>query len=205
MAVKSSAEWVLERAQLVSISQPAIGAAVAGLDPTTLRALARPAAIFDRQLHLFDPERPDLTVQACWWCWRVCWSARGSCSSIWTGAGCHASTISRGPCLHPSRALRATRSRSLPNPCVQAMLVVDALNFCFWPEEGLEYEHLASGVKAAALADPGLLTAASLAAADAALVQRLFGCPGAVPLEQQRIAGEGWRARGVAKRWGWQG
>ena len=30
---------------------------------------------------------------------------------------------------------------------VQYFLVVDALNFCFWPEEGLEYEHLAKGVK----------------------------------------------------------
>ena len=29
----------------------------------------------------------------------------------------------------------------------QAMLVVDTLNFCFWPEPGLEYEHLARGVK----------------------------------------------------------
>ncbi len=30
---------------------------------------------------------------------------------------------------------------------VQYLLVVDALNFCFWPEPGLEYEHLARGVK----------------------------------------------------------
>lgn len=27
----------------------------------------------------------------------------------------------------------------------QYILIVDALNFCFWPCEGLEYEHLALG------------------------------------------------------------
>lgn len=30
---------------------------------------------------------------------------------------------------------------------VQYLLVLDALNFCFWPEPGLEYEHLARGLK----------------------------------------------------------
>lgn len=29
----------------------------------------------------------------------------------------------------------------------QYLLVLDALNFCFWPEEGLSYEHLATGLK----------------------------------------------------------
>ena len=31
---------------------------------------------------------------------------------------------------------------------VQYLLVIDTLNFCFWPEGGLEYEHLARGLKA---------------------------------------------------------
>lgn len=31
----------------------------------------------------------------------------------------------------------------------QYIMVVDALNFCFWPCEGLEYEHLAIGLKKA--------------------------------------------------------
>jgi hypothetical protein len=31
---------------------------------------------------------------------------------------------------------------------VQYLLVMDALNFCFWPQPGLEYEHLARGLKA---------------------------------------------------------
>lgn len=27
------------------------------------------------------------------------------------------------------------------------MLCVDSINFCFWPQHGLEYEHLARGLK----------------------------------------------------------
>ena len=30
---------------------------------------------------------------------------------------------------------------------LQYLLVVDALNFCFWPDGELEYEHLAKGIK----------------------------------------------------------
>ena len=30
---------------------------------------------------------------------------------------------------------------------LQYLLVVDALNFCFWPDEDLEYEQLAKGLK----------------------------------------------------------
>ena len=33
----------------------------------------------------------------------------------------------------------------------QYLLVIDTLNFCFWPESGLEYEHLARGLKVRAL------------------------------------------------------
>eukprot|EP00887_Chlorella_sp_A99_P005463 scaffold1.g5463.t1 len=74
-----------------------------------------------------------------------------------------------------------------PELTAMALLVVDALNFCFWPEEGLEYERLARGVKAAVLADPHAVDAERLAAADAALVRRLFGgWPRAVPLEEER-------------------
>ena len=29
----------------------------------------------------------------------------------------------------------------------QYLLALDALNFCFWPQPGLEYEHLARGLK----------------------------------------------------------
>eukprot|EP00198_Chlamydomonas_reinhardtii_P003090 XP_001692426.1 predicted protein [Chlamydomonas reinhardtii] len=45
---------------------------------------------------------------------------------------------------------------------VQYLLVVDALNFCFWPEEELEYEQLSLGVKAALEEDPTALDAENL-------------------------------------------
>lgn len=34
---------------------------------------------------------------------------------------------------------------------MQYLLVIDALNFCFWPQPGLEYEHLARGIKVLAI------------------------------------------------------
>lgn len=46
----------------------------------------------------------------------------------------------------------------------QYVFVLDALNFCFWPTENMEYEHLARGLKTALLSDPHALDAANLAA-----------------------------------------
>ncbi|KAK9794969.1 hypothetical protein WJX73_009457 [Symbiochloris irregularis] len=69
---------------------------------------------------------------------------------------------------------------------VQYLLVVDALNFCFWPAEDLEYEHLARGVKAAAMNNPGSLTASSLSQYTGADVQRLFDWQQPVPLLEER-------------------
>ncbi len=34
-------------------------------------------------------------------------------------------------------------------PTVQYLFVLDALNFCFWPDKDLSYDHLAFGLKAA--------------------------------------------------------
>ncbi|KAG7396071.1 hypothetical protein PHYBOEH_002817 [Phytophthora boehmeriae] len=45
----------------------------------------------------------------------------------------------------------------------QYVFVLDALNFCFWPTEKMEYEHLARGLKTALLQDPHALDAANLA------------------------------------------
>ncbi len=45
----------------------------------------------------------------------------------------------------------------------QYVLVLDALNFCFWPLQGYEYEHLASSLKQAAEMRPEAFTAESLA------------------------------------------
>ncbi|KAJ0399011.1 hypothetical protein P43SY_008331 [Pythium insidiosum] len=44
----------------------------------------------------------------------------------------------------------------------QYVFVMDALNFCFWPTESMEYEHLARGLKNALLKDPHALDADKL-------------------------------------------
>lgn len=49
----------------------------------------------------------------------------------------------------------------------QYILVMDALNFCFWPCPGLEYEHLALGLKHALEKDPQAFAAERLCAVSA--------------------------------------
>eukprot|EP01040_Poterioochromonas_malhamensis_P020047 gene20047-23849_t len=49
----------------------------------------------------------------------------------------------------------------------QYILVMDALNFCFWPCPGLEYEHLAKGLKDALTKDSTAFSADKLAMVDA--------------------------------------
>lgn len=44
----------------------------------------------------------------------------------------------------------------------QYVFVLDAMNFCFWPCEGLEYEHLAKGLKNALIKDPSCFDASRL-------------------------------------------
>ncbi|KAK9863549.1 hypothetical protein WJX84_001183 [Apatococcus fuscideae] len=70
----------------------------------------------------------------------------------------------------------------------QYLLVVDALNFCFWPEPQLNYEHLAAGVKVALREDAQSLSADRLAEIDGHGVQTLFGWPSPVPLQAKRAA-----------------
>ena len=41
-----------------------------------------------------------------------------------------------------------THFRGGDGATAQYLLVLDALNFCFWPQPALEYEHLARGLKA---------------------------------------------------------
>ncbi|PNW81142.1 hypothetical protein CHLRE_07g344150v5 [Chlamydomonas reinhardtii] len=69
---------------------------------------------------------------------------------------------------------------------VQYLLVVDALNFCFWPEEELEYEQLSLGVKAALEEDPTALDAENLMWMDGEGVRRLLRWPRDVPLQEER-------------------
>ncbi|KXZ54661.1 hypothetical protein GPECTOR_4g727 [Gonium pectorale] len=69
---------------------------------------------------------------------------------------------------------------------VQYLLVVDALNFCFWPDEELEYEHLSLGVKASLERDPTVLDAERLMWISGDEVQALLGWPRKVPLQEER-------------------
>lgn len=80
-----------------------------------------------------------------------------------------------------------------PDLVCQYLLVVDALNFCFWPDHegleeggGLEYADLAGGLKRALDADSAALDAARLAELDGPGVRRLLGWPRPLPLEDER-------------------
>ncbi|GFR50472.1 hypothetical protein Agub_g12520, partial [Astrephomene gubernaculifera] len=69
---------------------------------------------------------------------------------------------------------------------VQYLLVVDALNFCFWPDEELEYEQLSVGIKRALESDPTALSAERLLRATGADVAALLGWGREVPLQEER-------------------
>lgn len=71
----------------------------------------------------------------------------------------------------------------------QYLLVVDSLNFCFWPSDGLEYEHLSKGLKARVEADPSCISAQSLISMTAEQVSSLFLLPSPnqlIPLADER-------------------
>ncbi|CAI7899447.1 unnamed protein product [Closterium sp. NIES-53] len=69
---------------------------------------------------------------------------------------------------------------------VQYLLLLDALNFCFWLDPSLHYEHLASGLRAAVHRDPTSIDAARLATLDVTGLRALLGSK-PFPLEQQRV------------------
>jgi len=84
----------------------------------------------------------------------------------------------------------AIRARGGDEALAQYVLVVDALNFCFWPSAGaaLEYEHLACGLRDAFLADPGCFAAERLAACCEADLRRWVAAPCALPALEERVA-----------------
>lgn len=59
----------------------------------------------------------------------------------------------------------------------QYLLVLDALNFCFWPDAGLGYSDLSLGLKSAVMADRKALDADRLAATTEDDIERWFGRP----------------------------
>jgi hypothetical protein len=71
----------------------------------------------------------------------------------------------------------------------QYILVLDALNFCFWPSAtGTEYDALAAGLRDALRADARALDAGALARATAATVAGWVRAPHALPFLEERAA-----------------
>ncbi|CAM6088272.1 unnamed protein product [Calypogeia fissa] len=68
----------------------------------------------------------------------------------------------------------------------QYLLVLDALNFCFWPDEELHYEHLARGLKRALEVDNTAFDASRLQTYTGTLLRQLLQWPRKLPLEEER-------------------
>lgn len=73
-----------------------------------------------------------------------------------------------------------------PELTLRYLLVTDSLNFCFWPDPDLQYEHLAEGIKRSVEKDPSCLDPHSLARASAEDVRALLGWSRRLPLEEER-------------------
>lgn len=85
-----------------------------------------------------------------------------------------------------------------PADVVQYLLVLDALNFCFWPDPGLAYHHLAQGLRDALRADPRALDAEALGTASPETVAAWFGRPVCLAGERARLVREVGAALGAS-------
>ncbi|KAK7406463.1 hypothetical protein VNO78_08089 [Psophocarpus tetragonolobus] len=70
---------------------------------------------------------------------------------------------------------------------VQYLFVLDALNFCFWPDKDLSYDHLASGLKAALQNDKSAFDADRLQKYTGPQLRELLRWPRPLPLEDERV------------------
>lgn len=70
---------------------------------------------------------------------------------------------------------------------VQYLFVLDALNFCFWPDKDLNYDHLASGLKAALQNDKSAFDADRLQKYTGPELRELLTWPRPLPLEDERV------------------
>lgn len=70
---------------------------------------------------------------------------------------------------------------------VQYLFVLDALNFCFWPDKELNYDDLASGLKAALQNDPSVFDADRLQKYTGPDLRELLKWPRPLPLEDERV------------------
>lgn len=70
---------------------------------------------------------------------------------------------------------------------VQYLLVLDTLNFCFWPDKDLNYDDLALGLKRAIEMDKSALDADRLQKYKGSELQKLLNWPRPLPLEDERV------------------
>ncbi|MQM10217.1 hypothetical protein Taro_043109 [Colocasia esculenta] len=70
---------------------------------------------------------------------------------------------------------------------VQYLLVLDALNFCFWPDKDLNYDHLAMGLREALEKDRSALDADRLQKYSGPQLRDLLKWPRPLPLEEERL------------------
>ncbi|XP_004288236.1 PREDICTED: UPF0553 protein-like [Fragaria vesca subsp. vesca] len=70
---------------------------------------------------------------------------------------------------------------------VQYLFVLDALNFCFWPDKDLNYDNLAAGLKEALLNDKSAFDADRLQKYTGPELRKLLKWPRPLPLEDERV------------------
>ncbi|KAF9600739.1 hypothetical protein IFM89_012183 [Coptis chinensis] len=70
---------------------------------------------------------------------------------------------------------------------VQYLFVLDALNFCFWPDKDLNYDNLASGLKEALENDKSVFDADRLQKYTGPQLRELLKWPRPLPLEDERV------------------
>ncbi|KAL5713644.1 hypothetical protein ACHQM5_015700 [Ranunculus cassubicifolius] len=70
---------------------------------------------------------------------------------------------------------------------VQYLFVLDALNFCFWPDKELNYDNLAEGLKEALENDKSVFDADRLQMYTGPQLRELLKWPRPLPLEDERV------------------
>ncbi|KAF6159777.1 hypothetical protein GIB67_030035 [Kingdonia uniflora] len=70
---------------------------------------------------------------------------------------------------------------------VQYLLVLDAMNFCFWPDKDLNYDDLALGLKNALENDSSVLDADRIQTYTGPQLRELLKWPRPLPLEDERV------------------
>ncbi|KAL7141493.1 hypothetical protein ABFS83_08G056900 [Erythranthe nasuta] len=70
---------------------------------------------------------------------------------------------------------------------VQYLFVLDALNFCFWPDNEMSYDHLAAGLKEALQNDKSAFDADRLQKYTGPELRKMLKWPRPLPLEDERV------------------